>query len=48
VIHGRYFAIVIPARQSKFEHGMWHLAYRLETLDQAGHVLVRAPAAASP
>jgi hypothetical protein len=48
VIDGRYFAIVIPARQSKFKDGMWHLTYRLETLDQAGHVLVRAPAAVYP
>jgi hypothetical protein len=48
VIDGRYFAIVIPASQSKFQDGMWHLIYRLETLDQAGHVLVRAPAAVFP
>lgn len=48
VIDGRYFAIVIPASQSRFEEGMWHLAYQLETLDSAGHVLVRAPAAGSP
>lgn len=48
VIDGRYFAIVIPARQSKFEDGMWHLTYRLETLDHASHVLVRAPADVTP
>ncbi len=48
VIDGRYFAIVIPAAQARLEGGIWHLAYRLETLDDAGHVLVRAPADITP